>query len=122
MYKIPEKRKPTWAGLYLDTSFTNNEKECVAFVDRTINVILPDPVTQSELFNLVKTYQVHLRTCCKYRKNKKRFSYGRFATDKTVIYKPLDAALTIKTSTIQQWNPRIKVNESNKSKVKNPAN
>ena len=48
---------------------------------------------QPELFELVKLYQIHshARTSWKYKKNKCRFSSGRFFTDRTIIYKPLNS-------------------------------
>ena len=48
---------------------------------------------QPELFELVKLYQIHShsRTCWKYKKNKGRFSYARFFTDRKVISKPLNS-------------------------------
>ena len=33
-----------------------NEKQFVVFVERTISVTLPNPVTQPDFFQLVKTY------------------------------------------------------------------
>ena len=55
-----------------------NEADCIDFNDTAINAWLPNHVNDSELFELVKTYQVHVlsRTCWKYIKNECRFSYG----------------------------------------------
>ena len=66
------------------------------FIEQTINAQLLDPLSYPELFELVKTYQVHAhsKTCWKYSKNECRFSYGRFFTEKTIIAKPLDCKLT----------------------------
>ena len=49
-------------------------------------------MSDPELFELVKTYQVHThsRTYWKYNKNEFRFSYGRCFTEKTIIAKLLD--------------------------------
>ena len=46
-----------------------------------------------KLFELVKTYQVHAhsRTCWKYNKNKCRFSYGPYFTERTIIVKSIDS-------------------------------
>ena len=57
------------------------------------NTQLLDHLTDLELFELVKTYQVyvHRRTCWKYYKNECPFSYGRYFTEKTIITKPLDS-------------------------------
>ena len=48
-----------------------DEDGYISFIEKTINAHLPDPQNDSELFELVKTYQVHAhsRTCWKYNKN-----------------------------------------------------
>ena len=71
-----------------------NETEYIAFTEKkSISAHLPDPVEQPELFELVKLYQIHshARTSWKYKKNKCRFSSGRFFTDRTIISKPLNS-------------------------------
>ena len=62
----------------LDPPNIQDEVAYISFIERTINAQLPDPQNDSELSELVKTYQVHARsrTCCKYNKNECRFSYG----------------------------------------------
>ena len=69
-----------------------NETEYLAFIEKSISANLPHPVEQPELFELVKSYQIHShsRSCWKYKKNKCRFSYGRFFTDRAIISKPLN--------------------------------
>ena len=54
---------------------------------------MPDNLSNPELFELVKTYQVHThsRTSWKYSKNEFCFSHGRYFTEKTIIAKPLDS-------------------------------
>ena len=54
---------------------------------------MPDHLKEPELFELVKTYQVHahFKICWKYSKNEGRFSYGRHFTEKTIIDKPIDS-------------------------------
>ena len=44
------------------------------------------------MFTLAKTFQIHFlsRTCWTYKKNKCRFSYGCFFSDRTIISKPID--------------------------------
>ena len=61
------------------------------FIEKNINAQFPDHLNDPELFELVKTCQVHThsRTCWKYNKNECRFSYGRCFTEKTIIAKPL---------------------------------
>ena len=53
---------------------------------------MPDQLNDLELFDVVKTYEVHnySRTCWKYNRNECRFFYGRYFTEKTIIAKPLD--------------------------------
>ena len=48
-----------------------NEAAYVKFIEQTINAQLPDPLNDPDLFELVKTYQVHahFKTCWKYNKN-----------------------------------------------------
>ena len=79
-----------------DAPNIQDEKRYISFVENTINVQLPDPQDQPELFELVKTYQIHAhsRTCWKYNKNECRFSYGRFFSSKTIISKPLEPHLS----------------------------
>ena len=64
-----------------------NEAVYIEFIEKTINAQLPDHLNDPDLFKLVKS---HSRTCWKYRKNKCRFSYDRYFTEKTIIAKPLD--------------------------------
>ena len=72
-----------------------NEQEYIDFIEKTVSAKLPDPTEQPELYNFVKTYQIHghSRTCWKYKKNKCRFHYGRYFSDKTIISKPLPSDL-----------------------------
>ena len=57
-----------------------NETAYTEFTEKTINAQLPDHLKDSELFELVKTYQVHAHsiTSWKCSKNKCPFSYGRY--------------------------------------------
>ena len=50
---------------------TENEAAYIEFIEKTINAQLPDQLSDPELFELIKTYQVHThsRTCWKYNKN-----------------------------------------------------
>ena len=63
---------------------------------RKKNGQLPDHLKDLELFELVKTDEVHAysRTCRKHNKNECRFSYGRYFTEKAVIAKQLDSKLS----------------------------
>ena len=52
-----------------------------------------DRLNNTELFQLVKTFQVHSysETCRKYSKDECCFSYGRYFAEKTIIGKSLDS-------------------------------
>ena len=58
--------------------------------------MLPDHLKKLELFELVKTYQVHAhsRTCWKCNKNECCFSYDQCFSEKVIIAKPLDSQLS----------------------------
>ena len=88
------------------------EKEFVylAFVGNSISASLPDLQNEPEMFMLVKTFQIHShsRTCWKYKKNKCRFLYGRFFSDKTIISKPLDYSLSSEQkSDMMNWRRTV---------------
>ena len=82
--------------LILNSPSIQNEATYFKFIEQTVIVQLPDPLNDPELFELVKTYQVHAhsRTCWKYNKYECRFSYGQFLTEKIAIAKPLHSELT----------------------------
>ena len=68
-----------------------NEADYIDFIEKTINAQFPVHLNDPELFELVKTYQVHAHsiTCWKYNKNECRFLYGRYFAEKISIAKPL---------------------------------
>ena len=70
-----------------------NEAAYIEFIEKTINAQLPNHLNDPELFELVKTYQVHAhsRTWWKYNKNECHFSYGRYFTEKAIIAEPPDS-------------------------------
>ena len=70
-----------------------NEAIYIEFIEKIINVQLPNYLNDPELSELVKTYQVHIhsRTCWKYNKNEYCFSYNCYFTEKKIIAKPLDS-------------------------------
>ena len=51
---------------------------------------MPNSFSEKELFELVKTFQVHRhsKTCRKYRNDKCRFNFGNFFTDRTIVAEP----------------------------------
>ena len=57
--------------------------------------MLPNHLSDPEVSDLVKTYQVHAhsRACWKYNQNKCDFSYGYYSTEKTTIAKPLESKI-----------------------------
>ena len=68
-----------------------NEAAYIEFIEKTLNVQLPDHLNYPEFFELVQPYLVHAhsRACWKNNKNECRFSYGRYFTEKTIIAKTL---------------------------------
>ena len=67
-----------------------NEVVYTDFIEKTINAQLPDHLYNLELFELVKTYQVHVhsRICWKYNKNEGHFSSSCHFTEEKIIAKP----------------------------------
>ena len=94
------------------TLTAGNETAYIEFIEKTTNSQLPDHLKEPELFELVKTYQVHAhyRTCWKYNRNECHFSYGRYFTEKTIIAKPLDSKLSNDECYIDINLNRAKVN------------
>ena len=91
-YWIPRKRQPTCPFRWIfNAPNIENKAACKKFIEKTINVQLPDHLKDPELFELVKTYQVHTHSvaCRKYNKNECCFSYGCYFTEKTIIANPL---------------------------------
>ena len=89
-----------------NASNIENEAAYIELIEKTINAQLSGHLSNPELFELVRTYQVHThsRTCWKYNKNEYRFSYGRYFTEKTIIAKPLDSKFSNEDKQeILQW-------------------
>ena len=70
--------------------------EYITFIDKIVKAELPNPETEAELFNLVRTYQVHshCRSCRKYKNVECRYDFGRLFTDRTIVAEPLPADLS----------------------------
>ena len=62
-----------------------------------IGTDLPDPSSEPDLNELLKTYQIHChsKTCRKYRNEKSRFHFGKFFTSRTIIAQPLPDSLSV---------------------------
>ena len=71
----------------------NNKEEYVEYVDNIIHACLPDEAQQPELYNLVKTYQLHRhsKTCRKYKNLACRFHFGKFFSKHTIVAEPLSS-------------------------------
>ena len=76
---------------------SDNIPEYIAFVDGIIKTTLPERHENPELFELVKTYQIHSHTksCKKYKNKKCRYNFGRFFTDRTIISQPLPDNMSV---------------------------
>ena len=83
------------------------EEESIQFVEKLVSAKLPDPVSESELYEHVKAYQIHThsRTCRKYKKKDCRFNYDRFFSGRTILAKPLTQSLNLpeKKNQILPW-------------------
>ena len=73
-----------------------NENIYANWIDSVVSVELPDVENNTELHNLVKTYQLHRhsKTCRKYKNQNCRFHFGKYFTDQTIISKPLSDDLS----------------------------
>ena len=69
----------------------DNKEEYIEFVDNIIHAVLPDENEQPELYNLVKTYQMHRhsKTCRKYKNQACRFHFGKLFSKRTIVAEPL---------------------------------
>ena len=64
-----------------------NEAVYTEFIEKTTNGQLPKHMNDPELFELVKTYQIHVhsRSCWKYNNNDCCFSFGCYFTEMAII-------------------------------------
>ena len=69
----------------------DTKEEYLAFIDSIVKTELPDIKTEPELYQLVKTYQMHSHSnsCRKYKNIECRYSFGRFFTNTTIIAEPI---------------------------------
>ena len=65
----------------------------IELIEKAIYAQLPNHLNNPEIFELVKTFEIHThsRICWNYNKNECRFSYGRYFIEKTIIAKLLDS-------------------------------
>lgn len=68
----------------------------MAYIDAIIKVHLPNSNEEPELYNLVKSYQIHShsKSCRKYKNVECRYSFGRYFCDRTIIAEPLSDDLS----------------------------
>ena len=64
----------------------DNKEAYVEFIDKHVQAYLPNKETETELHELVKTYQKHnhSKTCKKYKNITCRFNFGQLFTKRTV--------------------------------------
>ena len=79
--EFQERRSPvvhSFIWMYINAPNIQNEDVCIEFTEKAMNAWLPDHFSDPELFELVKTFQVHAHcgTYWKYNKNECRLSYG----------------------------------------------
>ena len=75
----------------------SNLDECIGWVDNVMRSDRPDPYSEPDLSELVKTYQIqrHSKTCHKYRNENCRCPFGSFSTNRTIIAQPLSDSLPV---------------------------
>ncbi len=63
----------------------------INYIDQHVQAYLPDKETDPQLYDLVKTYQMHnhSKTCRKYKNVACRFNFGQFFTNTTIVAEPL---------------------------------
>ena len=67
------------------------KNEYILWLDSIVRADLPNYQNEPELYQLVKTYQIHrhFKTCHKYKNEKCRFRFGKYFTDETIVAEPL---------------------------------
>ena len=103
-----------------------NKEEYINFIDTHVQAYLPDRKTDSELFELVATYQKHShsKTCTKYRNVPCRFNFGQFFTKRTIVAEPLPEELDeeVKRSMLSRRNEILSLVKRTIDKVLDPNN
>ena len=87
-------------------------EEYTSWVDNAVRTDLPDPCSDPDLFELVKTYQIHRhsRTYRKYRNEKCRFHFGKFFTNRAIIAQPLSDSPSVgeRNEIMENWKLLLK--------------
>ena len=75
----------------------DTKEDYISFVDSIVRADLPNPALEPELYNTVKTYQVHShsQTCRKYKNKPCRFNFGHYFSERTIIASPLSHNISI---------------------------
>ena len=68
-----------------------NKEVYIQYIDKHVQACLPNKETDSNLYELVRTYQKHShsKTCRKYKNIACRFNFGQFFTERTIVGEPL---------------------------------
>ena len=101
------------------------KQEYIDFIDNHVQAYLPHEKTDSELHELVATYQNqinHSNTCRKYKNIPCRFKFGQFFTKKTVCAEPLFEELDgeSKVNILSRRNVILSLVKEQIDKVLNP--
>ena len=100
------------------------KQDYIDFIDARVQAYLPDNSIDSELYELVGTYQKHnhSKTCRKYRNIPCRFNFGQFFTKRTVVAEPLSQELNeeLKTKLLTKRNEVLSLVKEEIDKVLNP--
>ena len=84
---------------------TDTDEECIAFINKYISCAIPNPDEDKELYDLVRSRQIHhhTRTCKKNKRKSCRFGYPRPPSPETLISRPStdENAASIKDSAMK---------------------
>ena len=84
------------------------KQDYIDFIDAHVQAYLPYNHADSELYDLAGTYEKHnhSKTCRKYKNVPRRFNFGQFFTNRTVVAEPLSHELDeeLKTNLLSERN------------------
>ena len=102
-----------------------SKEEYTQWIDRIIHKNMPDPVREKQLFELVKTFQLHRhsKTWRKYHNKECRFHFGRFFSHQTILAEPLPENMSeeIKMQVLRNCNGLLSRVESYTNTGLNPS-